>query len=110
MGCCSKKESYEVANESHKLVEENKRNVTVLLTYAEEYPALVEKLQEVVELIKYLGPSSNKDANKYDNKISERIGEIKIALNKNGTDVEEKCLGLIKKLKIDVTERSAISK
>lgn len=110
MGCCSKKQSYEVANESHVLVEENKRNITVLLTYAEAYPQLVEKLQEIVELVKYLGPTKNKEASKYDNKISEKIGDIKIALNKGGTDCEEKCAGLIHKLKIDVVERINISK
>ena len=110
MGCCTKKQSYEAANESHKLVEENKRNITVLLTYAEEYPALVEKIQEIVDLVKYMGPTTNKDASKYDNKISEKIGDIKIALNKGGTDCEDKCIGLVKKLKIDVVERLAISK
>lgn len=110
MGCCSKKQSYEAANESHKLVEENKKNITVLLTYAEEYPAVVEKIQEIVELVKYMGPTSNKEASKYDNKISEKIGDIKIALNKGGTDCEDKCINLVKKLKIDVVERLAISK
>ena len=110
MGCCTKKQSYEAANESHKLVEENKRNITVLLTYAEEYPAVVEKIQEIVDLVKYMGPTTNRDASKYDNKISEKIGDIKIALNKGGTDCEDKCIGLVKKLKIDVVERLAISK
>lgn len=110
MGCCSKKQSYETANENHKLVEENKRNITVLLTYAEDYPALVEKIKEIVELVQYMGPTTNKDAIKYDNKISEKIGDIKIAISKGGTECEDKCFGLIKKLKIDVTERLAISK
>lgn len=110
MGCCNKKQSYEAANENHKLVEENKRNITVLLTYAEDYPAVVEKIKEIEELVKYMGPSTNKEAAKYDNKISEKIGDIKIALNKGGTDCEDKCISLIKKLKIDVVERLAISK
>ena len=57
-----------------------------------------------------MGPSTNKEATKYDNKISEKIGDIKIALNKGGTDCEDKCISLIKKLKIDVVERLAISK
>lgn len=110
MGCFKKKQGYQIADENHKLVEENKRNITVLLTYAEGKEEIVAKLQELVEMIKYMGPTRNKEAIKFDNKIADKIGELKIALSKNGTDVEEKCAGLVQKLKIDIAERLAISK
>ena len=69
------------------------------------------EIEEVLRLLKYeVGPSKEKDANKIDHKIANKIGDLKIVLAKDKDNCEEKALEILNLIKIDVAERKVYSK
>ena len=57
-------------------------NVDVLISLARENEEVVDLLEQLQDKVKYFNPTDNKDVLTLDTKISHRIDDLKIAINK----------------------------
>ena len=63
-------------------IEDMTAQVEVLLSLSRDNVELADILAEIKEKIKYFNPTMNKDALDFDKKISNKIGDMKIEINK----------------------------
>lgn len=87
---------------------ENERGIYVLKEIVIEQEELVEKLQEVAELIRYSAPSEDERVLEMDKKIANKLEYLKMVFmkadaSKNYTDL----LSEIKNIKIMIFERNS---
>ena len=64
------------------LIKENSQFIGVLLVYAKEDEQLSKELTALQEKIKYLNPCDNEEILKMDGKIKDKLGDLKIFMNK----------------------------
>lgn len=57
-------------------------NVDVLISIARENDDIVDLLKQLQDKVKYFNPTDNKDVLALDNKIANRIDDLKITINK----------------------------
>ena len=109
--CFFRKKGYKKMLESHEEVVDNPRNLEATLAYVNDKETVRKEIEEVLRLLKYeVGPSKDKDANKIDHKIANKIGDLKIVLTRDKDDSETKALEILNLIKIDVAERKVYSK
>lgn len=88
MCCFHKKTEAERNVDDREIIERNAKSVeTLKVLGGETYKA---KLDELQEKLKYLIPSTDKEVIRCDEKISDRLDDIKIALNKSGDAPSQK--------------------
>lgn len=105
-----RKKGYAKMQESHEEVVDNVRNLEATMAYTKS-EAVIKEMEEVLRLLKYeVGPSKEKDANKIDKKIANKIGDLKIVLAKGKEDSDKKALDILAEIKVDVKERQVYSK
>lgn len=63
-------------------IEDMAASIDVLISIGKDSEELVDILKEVKDKIKYFNPTQNKDALEIDKKIANRIGDLKIDINK----------------------------
>lgn len=109
--CFFRKNGYKKMQQSHEEVVDNAKNLEATLAYVNGKENIKKEIEEVLRLLKYeVGPSKEKDANKIDHKIANKIGDLKIVLAKDKDNCEEKALEILNLIKIDVAERKVYSK
>ena len=79
-----KSEREQLLDNKHE-IEDMASSIDVLISIANADEELVGILKECQEKIKYFNPSINKDVLDLDKKISNRIGDLKIDINKGKT-------------------------
>lgn len=105
-------------NETQKILENKNAiadmadSVDVLISLARENEELVETLKTMQDQIKYFNPSMNEDVLALDKKISNKLGDLKIELNKAKQKGEyEKASELVSEIAdVLVVERASKSK
>lgn len=91
--------------EDRDLIAANAASVEALLVLAENNAELIAELKELQEKIKYLMPSVKDDVFELDKKITNLIGDLKIALTKTDGEEDKKTENLIKQIKLTIADR-----
>lgn len=91
--------------EDRDLIAANAASVEALLVLAENNAELISELKELQEKIKYLMPSVKDDVFELDKKITNLIGDLKIALTKTDGEEDKKTENLIKQIKLTIADR-----
>lgn len=68
---------------------------------------VVAKLKEILDLLQYASPSKNPDVAKFDDKIGNKLDDVKILVS--GGKVEEKILEKINDTRILIVERNSMT-
>lgn len=103
MCCFHKKTEAERNVDDREIIDRNAKSVeTLKVLGGETYKA---KLGELQEKLKYLIPSTNKDVIRCDEKISDKLDDIKIALNKSGDAQSQKVDDCLQSVYITIAER-----
>lgn len=102
-----KKASFTKINQSKETVEDNAKQCEGLAElYAKEISEeTAEELKKMTVTLRYLSPSENEEVNKCDKKISDKLGDLKIALTKNKVN-EEDVKDVIEGIKALLNERN----
>ncbi len=104
-----KKEGYEQFQVSSERCKENINRAELLVTIADD-SEIKEKLEAIVELLKYkVGPTKDEKAFKIDDKIGNKLDDVRILLSKK-EPANEKILVEIKALNALIAERNVYSK
>lgn len=90
-----KKTAAEIAVEDREIINNNGKAVDKLIMLAEGNEAVVARLKDLSEKLKYLKPITAENDIQTDKKISDRIDDIKIELARSRTDSESKIDGII---------------
>lgn len=91
------------------IIEDNANQINVLITLAESEPELVEELKDIQNELRYLNPIDSHDAEKYDSKIADKIGDTKILLTKAERKEDfTKAYDAVKELKYLTVERKNV--
>lgn len=90
-----KKTAAEIAAEDREIINNNGKAVDKLIMLAEGNEAVVARLKDLSEKLKYLKPITAENDIQTDKKISDRIDDIKIELARSRTDSESKIDGII---------------
>lgn len=80
-----KKTERECLLENKRNIEDMVANIDVLLSLGRDSDELVDILKEIQDKVKYMNPTMNKDALDIDKKINNRLGDLKIEVNKAKT-------------------------
>lgn len=104
---CKKKRKSECVKEDREQIEANYKAIDVLAVLAKEDEALLASLEELQESLRYLIASSDGKVKKYDEKIGELLGDLKILLAKRGTDNKKETESLLSSLRLCIAERKA---
>lgn len=109
MGLFGKRKTAKVQIEADiELIEENARAVDVLMVYSKSDAATLEKLTALKDDIKYLSPSCEAEVKAYDKKIADKLGDLKLALNKaRQRDMFEQSKQLIEEIELVIAERNS---
>lgn len=91
--------------EDRDLIAANAASVEALLVLAENNAELIAELKELQEKIKYLMPSVKDDVFELDKKITNLIGDLRIALTKTDGEEDKKTENLIKQIKLTIADR-----
>lgn len=102
-----KNASFTKINQSKETVEDNAKQCEGLAElYAKEISEeTAEELKKMTVTLRYLSPSDNEEVNKCDKKISDKLGDLKIALTKNKVN-EEDVKDVIEGIKALLNERN----
>ncbi len=106
MGLFSKKSNATKNAEDRSLIEKNGKSMEALLILCKN-EALGVQLKTLKEEVTYLTPSTLDKVLDCDKKIKELIGDIKIALTKNG-GTDTKAEGLVNDLRLKLAERATL--
>ncbi len=91
--------------EDRDLIAANAASVEALLVLAENNAELISELKELQEKIKYLMPSVKDDVFELDKKITNLIGDLRIALTKTDGEEDKKTENLVKQIKLTIADR-----
>lgn len=107
--CFSRKGERQKLLDNKQTIADNANQINVLKELASSEPDLVAQLDDIQEILKYLNPTVNEDAVKFDKKIAGLIGDTKIALNKAEKKEDfTKAYDMVKEIKYLVVERKNV--
>ena len=101
-----KKRIGEVYTEDRKCVLLSAQEVEVLMVLDKKnyYKA---KFEEMKDQLLYLSPRDNKEVYEIDKKIKDKIGDLKLVLNKHNDDEDDSILSIIENIFVMISERNA---
>ena len=104
--CFKKKTIGEIYTEDRKCVLLSAQEVDVLMVLDKKcyYKA---KFEDMKDQLLYLSPRDNKEVYEIDSKIKDKIGDLKLVLNKNDEDENESVLTIIDNIFVMISERNA---
>ena len=105
--CFFKKKAAVKTHEDKALIEQNYKSADALIVLAAGNEALVSEFKDLREKLKYLIATENNDVVSYDKKISDLIGDMKIALTKDGGEFTKKAENTLTQIKLAIAERNA---
>lgn len=100
-----RKKAAQKRGEARELVETNCAATEALLVLAGDNEELVKQLTELREQLKYLVPTEDTPA--YDNKIKNKIGDLRIELTKSEGAESARVQKIIKEIKLLLADRKA---
>lgn len=89
------------------LIEDNSKAVEVLVVLAKTNEPLIATLKELQEKLKYLIPSDDSKIMDIDKSIRNKIGDLRIALNKADDGQSKKTEGILTDIQCLIAERNA---
>lgn len=107
MGLFGKKKLSEKTRNDRKLIEDNYKEIGVLIVLAKENAQLLSDLKTLQEELQYLVASADAEIAKRDEKIGDRLGDLKIILTKKGADQTKEIAGLLSSVRLLIAERNA---
>lgn len=101
-----KKKIGEIYTEDRKCVLLSAQEIDVLMVLDKKnfYKA---KFEEMKDQLLYLSPRDNKEVYEIDKKIKDKIGDLKLVLNKSDEDENESVLSIIDNIFVMISERNA---
>lgn len=102
-----KKKAAVKTHEDKDLIEQNYKSIDGLTVLAAGNEALESEFNDLKEKLKYLIATENKDVVSYDKKIGDLIGDMKIALTKDGGETTKKVENTLTQIKLAIAERNA---
>ena len=101
-----KKKIGEIYTEDRKCVLLSAQEIDVLMVLDKKnfYKA---KFEEMKDQLLYLSPRDNKEVYEIDKKIKDKIGDLKLVLNKSDEDENESVISIIDNIFVMISERNA---
>ncbi len=107
MMCFRKKKTIgEIYIEDRKCVLLSAQEIDVLIALDKKnfYKA---RLEEIKDQLLYLSPRDNKEVYEIDKKIRDKIGDLKLVLNKHEEDEDESVISIMDNIFVMISERNA---
>ena len=101
-----KKKIGEIYTEDRKCVLLSAQEIDVLMVL-DKKNYYKTKFEEMKDQLLYLSPRDNKEVYEIDKKIKDKIGDLKLVLNKSDEDENESVLSIIDNIFVMISERNA---
>lgn len=100
-----RKKIVDQVKEDRDLIESNSKFIDALLVLAKENAAIINELKELQEKLKYLIPSDKAKVMDYDKSIKNKLGDLRIILNKSDGESTKKATNILTDIQLALADR-----
>lgn len=101
-----RKNQADKTKEDRELVADNAKSVEALIVLAKDNDAMIQKLKDLQEKLKYLIPTADSKIASFDKSIKNKLGDLRIALTKANGEESKKVDELLEEIFVTIADRN----